>query len=84
MVLMCFDFQQEVEMEDIAEEPILDIDSCDKKNQLAVVEYINDLYTYYKEAEVILNLHSTCFIWVSFNHETALVVLFMSEFFYFF
>lgn len=46
-------------MEDIAEEPVLDIDRCDKKNQLAVVEYINDLYTYYRQAEVILNLHST-------------------------
>ncbi|XP_059459811.1 G2/mitotic-specific cyclin-2-like isoform X2 [Corylus avellana] len=44
-------YRMEVEMEDIAEEPVLDIDSCDKKNQLAVVEYINDLYTYYKEAE---------------------------------
>ncbi|XP_062165557.1 G2/mitotic-specific cyclin-2-like [Alnus glutinosa] len=44
-------YRMEVEMEDIAEEPVLDIDSCDKKNQLAVVEYIDDLYTYYKQAE---------------------------------
>lgn len=42
-------------MEDIAEDPVLDIDSCDKKNQLAVVEYIDDLYTFYKQAEVIIS-----------------------------
>ncbi|KAI3890889.1 hypothetical protein MKW92_010717 [Papaver armeniacum] len=29
-------FEEEVEMEDIVEEPILDIDSCDSKNTLAV------------------------------------------------
>ncbi|KAE8057389.1 hypothetical protein FH972_014087 [Carpinus fangiana] len=44
-------YRMEVEMEDMAEEPVLDIDRCDKKNQLAVVEYINDLYTYYRQAE---------------------------------
>ncbi|KAK6160815.1 hypothetical protein DH2020_004196 [Rehmannia glutinosa] len=43
----------EVEMEDInPEEPILDIDSCDKKNPLAVTEYIDDIYAYYKRTEV--------------------------------
>ncbi|KAK6160825.1 hypothetical protein DH2020_004206 [Rehmannia glutinosa] len=42
----------EVEMEDInPEEPILDIDSCDKKNPLAVTEYIDDIYAYYKRTE---------------------------------
>ncbi|KAJ7957967.1 Cyclin [Quillaja saponaria] len=45
------DRMQEVEMEDISEELIVDIDSCDKKNHLAVVEYIDDIYTYYKKAE---------------------------------
>lgn len=44
--------QEEVEMKDIAEEPIVDIDSPDKKNPLAVVEYIDDLYIYYKKVEV--------------------------------
>ncbi|XP_015884069.3 G2/mitotic-specific cyclin-2 isoform X2 [Ziziphus jujuba] len=43
--------QKEVEMEDLTEEPVLDIDSPDKKNQLAVVEYIDDLHTYYKKVE---------------------------------
>lgn len=42
-------------MEDIAEEPVVDIDSCDKKNTLAVVEYIDDLYAHYKKAEVLVS-----------------------------
>lgn len=42
---------KEVEMEDIAEDPIVDIDIDDKKNPLAVVEYIDDLYAYYKKVE---------------------------------
>ena len=41
-------------MEDISEEPVLDIDSGDKSNPLAVVEYIDDIYTYYKRVEVII------------------------------
>ncbi|KAL4279915.1 hypothetical protein GQ457_03G030980 [Hibiscus cannabinus] len=41
---------QEVEMEDV-DEDLLDIDSCDKSNPLAVVEYIGDLYKFYKKAE---------------------------------
>ncbi|XP_057794682.1 cyclin-B2-3 [Salvia miltiorrhiza] len=46
----------EVEMEDIdgeedEEEPLIDIDSCDKSNPLAVTEYIDDLYIYYKKME---------------------------------
>lgn len=44
-------------MEDVAEEPIVDIDSCDKKNPLAVVEYIDDIYNFYKKLEVRWNLH---------------------------
>ncbi|KAG2692933.1 hypothetical protein I3843_08G073800 [Carya illinoinensis] len=45
------DRMEEIEMEDVAEEPVFDIDSCDKKNTLAVVEYIDDLYAHYKKAE---------------------------------
>ncbi|TYI88728.1 hypothetical protein E1A91_D03G003000v1 [Gossypium mustelinum] len=42
----------EVEMEDIIiEEPIVDIDGCDTKNPLAVVEYVEDLHAYYKNIE---------------------------------
>lgn len=40
-------------MEDLNEDQVVDIDICDKKNPLAVVEYIDDIYSFYKEAEVI-------------------------------
>ncbi|XP_026397070.1 G2/mitotic-specific cyclin-2-like [Papaver somniferum] len=43
--------EEEVEMEDIVEELILDIDSCDSKNTLAVLDYINDIYAHYKKTE---------------------------------
>ncbi|XP_058220556.1 G2/mitotic-specific cyclin-2-like [Rhododendron vialii] len=43
--------RMEVEMEDTSEEPVVDIDSNDKKNPLAVVEYIDDIYSYYKKVE---------------------------------
>ena len=40
-------------MEDLdLDEPIVDIDDCDKKNPLAVTEYIDDIYAYYKKTEV--------------------------------
>lgn len=39
-------------MEDIVEEPVIDIDSCDAKNPLAVVDYIEDLHAYYRKMEV--------------------------------
>ncbi|CAN0924252.1 CYCB2-4 [Linum grandiflorum] len=47
----------EVEMEDASEEEeeedsVVDIDSCDENNPLAVVEYIEDLYEFYRKAEV--------------------------------
>lgn len=37
---------------DKEEERVIDIDACDEKNPLAVVEYINDIYTFYKKFEV--------------------------------
>ncbi|CAO2831281.1 unnamed protein product [Amaranthus hypochondriacus] len=44
---------EEVEMEDIFEDdPILDIDGCDSKNPLAVTEYVDDIYSYYRKMEV--------------------------------
>ncbi|XP_039022115.1 cyclin-B2-4-like isoform X2 [Hibiscus syriacus] len=43
--------RMEVEMEDVDEDRLLDIDNCDKSNPLAVVEYIGDLYKFYKKAE---------------------------------
>lgn len=47
--------QEEVEMED-AEEPVMDIDSLDRNDPLAVVEYIDDIYCFYKKTEVNLNI----------------------------
>ncbi|KAL2346007.1 hypothetical protein Fmac_000007 [Flemingia macrophylla] len=54
--------QEEVEMEDV-EAPVMDIDACDRKDQLAVVEYIDDLYRFYKDIE-----NSSC---VSPNYMTS-------------
>ncbi|XP_022977296.1 G2/mitotic-specific cyclin-2-like isoform X1 [Cucurbita maxima] len=46
---------EEVEMEDIAEDddddPVIDIDSVDSENPLAVVEYVDDLYEHYRKIE---------------------------------
>ncbi|KAJ0475815.1 hypothetical protein HanHA300_Chr13g0470011 [Helianthus annuus] len=38
-------------MEDSSEESIVDVDVCDVGNQLAVVEYVKDLYAYYRSME---------------------------------
>lgn len=38
-------------MEDV-QEPVLDIDACDRTDPLAVVEYIDDIYSLYKKIEV--------------------------------
>ncbi|KAK4784530.1 hypothetical protein SAY86_018898 [Trapa natans] len=50
------DSVEEVEMEDIEEEeiemePIMDIDGRDKKNPLAVIDYVEDIYAYYRKME---------------------------------
>lgn len=49
-------------MEEADEDLILDIDSVDKKNPLAVVEYIDDLYSYYKKAEVWHLFKNLCYL----------------------
>ncbi|THG08186.1 hypothetical protein TEA_019012 [Camellia sinensis var. sinensis] len=43
--------RMEVEMEDTTDDPVDDIDTSDKRNPLAVVEYIDDIYAYYKKVE---------------------------------
>uniref|UniRef100_A0A7N0ZYK3 Cyclin N-terminal domain-containing protein n=1 Tax=Kalanchoe fedtschenkoi TaxID=63787 RepID=A0A7N0ZYK3_KALFE len=40
-----------MEMEDIEENQIMDIDICDMKNELAVAEYIDDIYSFYRKSE---------------------------------
>lgn len=37
---------------DLEVEPVPDIDGCDRKNTLAVVEYVEDIYAFYRRAEV--------------------------------
>ena len=41
-------------MEDVFEEALIDIDNDDAKNPLAGVEYVGDLYAYYRKMEVSL------------------------------
>ncbi|KAF3670527.1 hypothetical protein FXO37_08502 [Capsicum annuum] len=41
---------EEIEMEDVEDWSVVDIDSSDKKNELTIVEYIDDIYAYYKKA----------------------------------
>lgn len=52
----CFFFlkDEEIKMEDAdkEEERVINIDACDEKNPLAVVEYIDDMHRFYKESEV--------------------------------
>lgn len=36
-------------------EEIFDIDAADVGNELAAVEYVEDIYTFYKEAEVCID-----------------------------
>ncbi|THU67092.1 hypothetical protein C4D60_Mb05t21010 [Musa balbisiana] len=43
---------KEVEMEDIVAETVPDIDSCDSNNPLAVVEYVEEIYDFYRQTEV--------------------------------
>lgn len=43
---------EEVEMEDIDGEPIMDIDGPDARNPLAVAEYVEELYAYYRRTEI--------------------------------
>lgn len=38
--------------EEEEEEPILDIDGYDANNSLAAVEYVQDLYEFYRKTEV--------------------------------
>ncbi|CAL0331962.1 unnamed protein product [Lupinus luteus] len=45
------DHMEEIEMEDIDEEPLLDIDNNDANNPLAVVDYVGDLYAHYRKIE---------------------------------
>ncbi|PHU30661.1 Cyclin-B2-2 [Capsicum chinense] len=43
---------KEIEMEDTEDWSVVDIDNSNKKNKLTVVEYIDNIYAYYKKVEV--------------------------------
>ncbi|KAJ8467953.1 hypothetical protein OPV22_030505 [Ensete ventricosum] len=43
---------KEVAMEDLVTETIPSIDICDSNNPLAVVEYVEDIYSFYRQTEV--------------------------------
>nr|GMD56430.1 G2/mitotic-specific cyclin-2-like [Ipomoea batatas] len=44
--------QMDINLEDISEEEaVMDIDSCDMNNPLAVKEYVEDLFAYYRNVE---------------------------------
>ena len=63
-------------MEDVVEEPVIDIDNCDSKDPLAVVEYIDDLYKFYKKAEVInCSIYFCCFFMADFAWTVSLVLM---------
>ncbi|KAL3645341.1 E2F/DP winged-helix DNA-binding domain [Castilleja foliolosa] len=61
----------EIEMEDVdddaEDEPVVDIDNGDRKNPVAVTEYIDDLYAHYKRAESSRNF--TCEARITRIHE---------------
>ncbi|PHT70442.1 Cyclin-B2-4 [Capsicum annuum] len=50
---------EEIEMEDTEYWSVMDIDSSDKKNKLTVVEYIDDIYAYYKKDKVNMTIPTT-------------------------
>ncbi|PHU29098.1 Cyclin-B2-2 [Capsicum chinense] len=52
---------EEIEMEDAEDWSVLDIDSSDKKNELIVVEYIDDIYAYCSKAEEKLMVNALQF-----------------------
>ncbi|KAF9600176.1 hypothetical protein IFM89_005000 [Coptis chinensis] len=46
------DLMEEVEMEDIMPKSVRDIDCGDSENPLAVVEYVEDIYSFYKSSKL--------------------------------
>lgn len=80
---MIFLQQEEVEMEDIAEEedPVIDIDIIDSNNPLAVVEYVDDLYAHYRKIEVNISILFAYFIvWSLYLSLQPFLIVFGAEF----
>ena len=74
-IVCVFQKEKEIEMEDAdkEEEPVIDIDACDKNNPLAAVEYIHDMHTFYKNFEVNLSCFTSTFAFVFFIIERIVV-----------
>ncbi|PHT62296.1 G2/mitotic-specific cyclin-2 [Capsicum annuum] len=66
---------EEIEMEDAEDWSVVDIASSDKKNELTVVEYIDDIYAYYKKAEEKLMVNT-----LQFNMKVPTTYVFMRRF----
>jgi G2/mitotic-specific cyclin-B, other len=45
----------------VNDESIMDIDSADSRNPLAVTEYVKELYEFYRDNEVIPCVFGRCF-----------------------
>ncbi|PHT41617.1 Cyclin-B2-4, partial [Capsicum baccatum] len=67
---------EKIEMEDAEDWSVVDIDSSDKKNELIVVEYIDDIYAYYKKAE--LEMLSSLFLFVRYKFELMEETLYLT------
>ena len=66
---------EEIEMEDAdedEEERVINIDACDEKNPLAVIEYINDIYDFFKKSEV-----SVLFLIIQWGLQRFMILKFM-------
>jgi hypothetical protein len=52
-LLLRFVLQDEENRDSVNDEAIMDIDKADSGNQLAATEYVQELYNFYRETEVI-------------------------------
>ncbi|PHT94990.1 hypothetical protein T459_02872 [Capsicum annuum] len=66
---------KEIEMEDTEDWSVVDIDSSNKKNNLTVVEYIDNIYAYYKKVEEKLMVNA-----LQFNMTVPTTYVFMRRF----
>jgi hypothetical protein len=54
-LLLCLTLQDEEKKESVNDETIMDIDKADSGNPLAATDYVEELYNFYRETEVIIN-----------------------------
>lgn len=51
-------------MEDLEARLLEEIDICDSNNHLAVVKYVNDIYSFYRETEVDILQYKSLIIYI--------------------